>query len=267
LIQHFALGINTWFRSWGFISRNGLMHYFLYPLLIGILWYMGMAVFIIECIDYLWTSFGPDITYDPIPNAGWIEQARAVLSEIGKYALAFVIGILIFYSSLKISKYIILIAMSPVMSMLSEKTNDILEGKSNPFSMQQLIRDVLRGTVLAIRNMFIELILIWAIGLINIFITIAVPPLGLILIPFIPLISFIVGAYFFGFSTMDYTNERHRLSIAQSIQLIRKNKGIAIANGSIFALLFRIPVIGVSICTVTCTVSACIAMKESRERV
>jgi CysZ protein len=265
MINQFALGIRTWFQSWGFISRNGLMHYFLYPLIIGIIWHMGMTVFILETVQFLWAEFGPQLDVEVIPEAGWWEQTKAVLAEISKYAIAFIISIILFYTSLKISKYIILMLMSPVMSLLSERTNDILEGRSIPFSMHQFIRDVVRGSALALRNMFLEIISIWIVGLAALLISAILPPLGLIISPFIPVISFFIGAYFFGFSTMDYTNERHRLSIKESIRSIREMKGIAIANGSIFALFFRIPIIGATITTITCTVAACIAIHEEKK--
>jgi CysZ protein len=227
---------------------------------------MGMSVFILETVQYLWAEFGPDISINALPNDTWWEQFKALLAEISKYALAFVISVILFYTSLKISKYIILMLMSPVMSLLSERTNEILEGKTIPFSLHQFIRDVARGLVLALRNMILEIISIWAVGIAAILVTSAVPPLGLFITPMLPVLSFLIGAYFFGFSTMDYTNERHRLSIRESITKIRQLKGVAIANGTIFALLFRIPIIGAMITTITCTVAACIAMHEDREK-
>jgi CysZ protein len=233
-------------------------------MVIGIIWHMGMAIFILEIVQYLWAEFGPQFTSDAIPNGTWWEQTKVVLAEISKYALAFVVSIILFYTSLKISKYVILILMSPIMSLLSERTNDILEGRNNPFSLHQFIRDVFRGSVLALRNMFLELIIIWIIGISALLITAIIPPLGFIISPLIPVISFFVGAYFFGFSTMDYTNERHRVSIRESIRNIRQQKGIALANGSIFALFFRIPIIGATVTTITCTVAACLAMHENR---
>lgn len=264
MLNQFSLGIRTWFQSWSFISRNGLMHYFLYPLIIGIIWYMGMGIFIVEIVQYLWAEFGPQITFNAIPNGTWWEQTKIVLAEISKYALSVVVTIILFYTSLKISKYIILILMSPIMSLLSERTNDILEGRINPFSLHQFVRDVIRGSALALRNMFLELIIIWIIGISAYLISTFIPPLGLLISPFIPIISFFVGAYFFGFSTMDYTNERHRLSIRESIQNIRQQKGVALANGSIFALLFILPIIGAMVATITCTVAACLAMQKNR---
>jgi CysZ protein len=266
MLQQFAAGIRTWFESWRFLSRHGLLHYFLYPLAIGIIWFMGMTAFIYETVQYAWNEYGPELTVNALPNDTWWEQVLAFFAEISKYSMALLIAVLLSYTAIKISKYVILMLMSPVMSLLSERTNDILEGQTHPFRLHQFIRDVVRGSALALRNLFLEILSIWAVGLAGILITTVAPPLSLIITPLIPVISFFIGAYFFGFSTMDYTNERHRLSIRESIRKIRQLKGIAIGNGTIFALLFRIPILGATVTTITCTVAACIAMHEEKNR-
>ncbi len=49
-------------------------------------------------------------------------------------------------------KYIWLIVGSPVFGYLSEKTESIIEGKDYPFSFKQLMKDIVRGVRLALRN-------------------------------------------------------------------------------------------------------------------
>ena len=96
------------------------------------------------------------------------------------------------------------------------------------------------------------------------------PPLSIITTPITTVVIFLVGAYYYGFATMDYTNERYRLSVKESTQMIRKYKGLAVANGSIFSLWLIIPIIGTYIGTVfapiTCTVGATLALLEEREK-
>ena len=70
-----------------------------------------------------------------------------------------------------------------------------------------------------------------------------------IVIGFIPVIgwlisflgNFVISSYFYGFSFMDYTNERQRLSLKDSIAYISNNKGLAIGIGSVFVFCFFIP--------------------------
>ena len=41
-----------------------------------------------------------------------------------------------------------------------------------------------------------------------------------------------------------YTNERHQLSIKQSVKLVRRKKGLAIGLGMVFYMSFFIPFLG-----------------------
>ena len=73
-----------------------------------------------------------------------------------------------------------------------------------------------------------------------------------VLLGFVPLIGWaisifgnvIVTSYFYGFSFMDYSNERNKLSIKESVNFIRKKRGIAIGIGLVFYCCLLIPIIG-----------------------
>ena len=128
--------------------------------------------------------------------------------------------------------------MSPILAYLSEKTEKIVLGTNYPFSWLQLFKDIWRGVILATRNFFIEIS-----SIILLFLVSFIPIIGLISSPLL----FIVSAYFYGASFLDYTCERRGLKIKDSIRFIRKNKGLAIANGSLFAFALLVPIIGVSL--------------------
>jgi CysZ protein len=109
---------------------------------------------------------------------------------------------------------------------------------------------------MAIRNMLIELfflILAIIIGFI--------PVIGL----FAAILLFFVSAYFYGFSFIDYYNERKRLSIKQSTEIVKKHKGLAISNGGVFALSLLVPFCGsylVLFVSIISVVAATMAMVE-----
>lgn len=258
----FFNAISTWFASWRFISANGLAHYFLYPILISILLSMGAVVLIRKLVSYILDYITPFISHTPVADGTWWDKTLEVLSNVGTYAIAFLLWLLSIYIFNKFHKYIVLIIMSPVMALLSERTSEILTGKTIPFDGRQLVRDVVRGIGIAFRNLFVELFLGLVVWFAGIYLTIFIPPLGVLVAPVLVVISFLISAYFYGFSILDYSNERKKLSMAESIKDIRKNKGLAAGTGSLFVFWMMIPFIGVSIATITCTVAGTMAYER-----
>jgi CysZ protein len=147
--------------------------------------------------------------------------------------------------------------MSPIMALISERTEEIITGKVYPFNLAQFIKDIARGVVIALRNMFIEFGFIF-LG----FFIVWIPVIGWIGALFLIVLSY----YFYGFSMIDYVSERRRMGISQSVDYVRKNKGLSIGNGFVFSLLFAIPLIGGMLAAVLSPVAACIAVLELENR-
>ena len=59
-----------------------------------------------------------------------------------------------------------------------------------------------------------------------------------------PLIGLLIECYYLGFSMIDYSCERNKLSTSQSIAFIGRHKGLAIGNGLVFYLMHFIPILG-----------------------
>lgn len=262
-LRSFFNAIGVWFGSWKFIFHNGLAHFFLYPIIISIVLSMGAIVLIKLFVDFIMGYVNSYFQYEPLDQGLW-QNLRTVFSDIGKYTTAFIIFILTFYLFNRVRKYLVLALMSPIMALLSERTDEILSGASFPFNKTQFIRDIFRGILLAVRNLFLELFLTLLMWGVAIYLSLALPFLGIILAPLIAVVSFLIGAYFFGFSTMDYHNERRRLNMRQSITYVRKNRGTALGIGTVFSLLFMLPFVGVAVGTITCIVTTMMLMNEKQ---
>ena len=163
---------------------------------------------------------------------------------------------ILFYFSL--FKYLFLIIGSPVFAYLSEKTESIMEGKDFPFSFKQLFADIMRGIKLALRNT------LWQ----------TVYTISLLILSFIPLVGWVVpvtivlvDCYYYGFSMLDYSCERHRLSPSESIAFIGKHKGLAIGNGIVFYLMHLLPVIGWVLAPAYAVVAATISLYHRDDKV
>ena len=146
--------------------------------------------------------------------------------------------IMLFITGLFAYRYILLIVISPMLSILSEKVEQLY--MDNPdhqmpgFSVRKLARDVSRGIRLTIRNLIRELSYTIALFLLGF-----IPGASVFTTP----LTFGVQSYYAGFANMDFTMERY-MNVKERIQFVKNNKGMAIGNGIIFLLLLMIPVLG-----------------------
>jgi len=109
-------------------------------------------------------------------------------------------------------------------------------GNYYPFELKQTLHDVKRGVRIALRNIMWEYIFFLLI-LIVAFVGWESPTTSPIFY-----LTYLVGFFYYGFSFIDYINERRRLDIDQSIHFMRKHKGLAMAIGGVFSLMIFVPV-------------------------
>lgn len=264
--KDFALGIKTYFQSFRFIRKNGLWPYYLYPLAFIIAFAIFAGWGISTMSEWLTPWLYDLLNLEPLPGDSWWEKTLNFLEDAGKYLIGFIVWVSFAFVYYKISKYVVIIAMSPIMAFVSERTEKILNGTQVPFAWGQFFKDILRGIILALRNLVIEIGFIIILGILGLVIGLVFPPIAIVTTPLFAILTFAIGAYFYGFSTMDYTSERRKLSINESIKFIRKHKGVALANGTIFTLWLIVPIFGTYVGTIfapiTCTVGATLAIHE-----
>ncbi|MBL0144986.1 MAG: EI24 domain-containing protein [Chitinophagaceae bacterium] len=230
MLKEIITAIQAYFQTHRFISKHRLWKWIFIPgLIYALLFCAGMYFF--------WKSSNSAISFMLLKTGikDWMESIHNSwlnwLFIFGQIMLQLVF--LLFYFSL--FKYIFLVIGSPVFAYLSEKTEGIIEGKDFPFSFKQLLKDIARGIKLAFRNMLWQ-----TVYTVSILILSFIPVIGWIT----PLIALFVECYYFGFSMLDYSCERNRLSTSQSIAFIGRHKGLAVGNGLIFYLMHFIPVLG-----------------------
>lgn len=253
--ESFGLGVTTYFEGFGFIFKQGLWYYLFFPVALSFLLFLA-------------TYFGADLVREWVSNqvlemlgvaavegdgiiSGTWNTIVAWFTSAAETIVTIVVWVFVGYIFLRFQKYITLILLSPVLAYLSEQTEKKLTGNDYPFNMDQFVRDIWRGILIALRNMIIEFGFIIACSVVTFFVP--------ILFPFTALFLFIIGAYFYGFSMIDYANERRRLSVSESVRFIRQNKGMSIANGALFQVLLWIPYIGFVFAPIVGVVGATIA--------
>lgn len=253
LLKDFGRGISNYGSAIEFIFKHRLYPFFLVPLLLNLLlFYLGFQFtnsLSTEVINYLSSTW----------NIGnWDFKGAEFLSHAINFFIYLILKLFFFLLFAFIGGYVVLFLLSPFLAFLSEKTEMILTKGSTPFSIKQLIKDSWRGMRLAIQNFFLE------VGLtLFLFFLSFIPIAGLISAPLL----FFVSAYFYGFSFMDYTLERKQMSLRQSKRFIQRNKGLALGNGSIFAMVLLIPIIGVGLSgfvAMISTVAATLSLQKKK---
>ena len=148
-------------------------------------------------------------------------------------------------------KYLFLIVGSPLFAYLSEKTEAIIEGKDLPFNTAQFFKDIVRGIKLSVRNSLWQ-----TVYTISILVLSLIPILGWLT----PAIAVIIECYYYGFSMLDYSMERHKKSPAESIYYVSSHKGLAIGNGLVFYCMHLLPIIGWILAPAYAVVAATLSM-------
>lgn len=251
VFSSFFKGIDYFFKGLSFLFSRGLWLYMLYPFL---LW-VGMFAATIFLVGGLVESI--------------VEWLRAYLTEFfaGKsiytFDLDFLVTAITFITNLllrlafyfiggTIVKYLTLLLLSPMLSRLSEVLESKLTGRKFEFSFGQFMKDVVRGAGITLRNMIFEYLFIIAGFAICFFF----PPAVFIVTP----VLFFVSCYYYGFTMMDYSCERHRMSIAEGTAFIKQNKALVCGIGCCLWLLFKIPTLYGDLIAITIgPAAACIA--------
>ena len=230
LFKNFGRGIGAYGKALSMIFSKGLWWFFLFPIALNVLMMIASWLGIVSLADAAeaWTNGALKFEDDSFFLAEYLQSNSGFISSAVGWAVWFISKLLFFVLYGLFGGYIIIMLMSPVFAVLSEKTEGILTGNKYPFNGDQMMRDVVRGIMIAFRNMFIELGYMIVIFVLSFFIPILGGVIGAVIL-------FFIASYFYGFAFIDYTNERRRLSLKQSVQFIRANKGLAIGNGIVFA--------------------------------
>ena len=221
-MKNILSGIKAYFGAFELISKLKLWKYFAVPMLISFF----TAVLIGVAAYGLSDTMGFFISKLWIWN--WGKEAFTAIANIIGGLFIIIIGLILF-------KHIILALSAPFMSPVSEKIESYLVGEIQTRRKTSFTEQLWRGIRINIRNLSFELLLTIPILLLGF-----IPVIGI----FSTLLLLLVQAYYAGFGNMDYTLERH-FKYNESIQFVKKNRGIAIGNGIIFILFLLIPVIGV----------------------
>lgn len=213
--------------SFGFIRTQKMSFVYLIIIIFAILWFVGGSVAATSARDAI---------------IGWIESSLTSADIFPSWLNTFISGLagfLVMVLSITIfgmlGGTVVLCAMSPIFSIVTEKCYSSLTGQRNKSGVRQLFVSIGRGIGVSLYNVFWQFLLLIAFFLLSF-----VPIVGLVS----PFGVLLVNSYFFGSSMTDYSMELHQMKLTDSVTFARNNKGLMTGIGLPFALAVCLPWIG-----------------------
>ena len=250
MLKEIIIAIQSYIEAYRFIVKHRLWRLIFVPgLIYAILFFAGIILFwnsSDSAIQFLLHISGLETWMNTM--GGWLK----FLFIFGQIVLKLVLMLLYF----SLFKYLFLIIGSPLFAYLSEKTEAIIEGKEFPFSLAQLLKDIIRGLRIALRNALWQ-----TVYTVSILILSFIPVVGW----FTPFFALLIECYYFGFSMLDYSSERNKLSPSQSIAFIGKHKGLAIGNGIVFYLMHTVIIVGWILAPGYAVIAATLSLLKTRQ--
>lgn len=219
-MKNFILGIKCHFKALKFLIKHKF-------------WWYSLVPFIVFTGIYSLGFYLGSLENQSLPS-----EDDDILKSIWYYLFNGIV-LLLSYALLNFTRYIVIILISPVLSTISQRTEKILTGNKYKFNLSQLFKDIIRALKLAFRNIVYEfsfiVIVIVSFWIIGMFFTDHIIIISMIEKVIIMMIAF----YYYGFAFLDYTLERMRFSVEDSVKYMRKHRGLAISIGIVFTPIFH----------------------------
>lgn len=224
-IKELFNGLYAYIRAHRVISEHKLRRYVIIP---GV-----MSVCYIFLLIFLGRLYFTDIS--AYITGHWIPSSikgnvTVTITSVLLWILLLLIGYITY-------KQMILIFFSPILSYLSELTETAVYNEPAPeFTFGNLVRDIVRGLIINLRNLFLTLIL-----MMTAWVTMLIPGFG-------PAVStslmLLIQFFYDGSGLVDYTLERKRYSVRESIHFVKTHRARVVGVGMGFMLILFIPLVG-----------------------
>ena len=220
-------GVKAYGPASGLLFSRGIWHFMLWPIVIAVLLFVAGGALMGWLGDWCWGYV-----------EGWLEgwlgekESWGWVRELGGVLMWLITGLIYYLFFMMFGGYVVMMVMSPIYSWLSERGEHKLTGVEYPFSWRQFGWEVWRGIVITLRGMFLQLLTTVVLMFFSF-----IPVVGVVG----PLLIFLTGAYFYGFTFMDYAIERKRLRVRETERFVWHHAGVAVGVGMVFMLVMMVP--------------------------
>lgn len=253
MLKEIVIAIQSYGKAHRFIQEHKLWKWIIIPgiiyaLLFGVsMYFFGKTA--TGVIEYLTNAMG---------IREWIQKLQNSFLGFLFTVAGIILWMILMFFYFSLFKYIWLILGSPIFAYLSEKTESIIEGKDYPFNLKQLLKDAYRGVRLALRNTLWQ-----TVYTVSILILSFIPLIGWAT----PILALFIECYYYGFSMLDYSFERNKLTMQQGIEFTGRHKGLAIGNGIVFYLMHGFLFIGWIFAPAYAVIAATISIIDQKKNI
>lgn len=224
-MREFLTGAKAYWRGWKLAWREHLWPYLFLPGLISV-WYFPAVAFLGyryggKVVAYLRDNWLPEFMR---------HQTYVVMLTILLTIVALYVGFVLF-------RNVVMILYSPVLSILSRKTEERAGAGTNlPTETSSAVKGMIRGIGMSVISLALALLcLVGCMGLL------LVPVLGQIaMVVLLPLSQMFLA----GLGFMDPTLERRGFGVMASFRFAWRHRARVLGGGAVFLLLAGIPVLG-----------------------
>ena len=245
MLDDYLQGLKAYSSAHKLVTKHNLWGFVILPGILSTLFFIGLSILGWNVSDPIsaWLLGLFPATWE-VASIGWLTTATNLLI----FTSILLLGMFIV-------KYLVLIVLSPMLSYLSEKTEEIaFGGADGKMNLKEMLKDVVRAIRLNSRNLIRELVITFVLYII--------PGVNVAA----PVLVFFVQSYYGGFGLMDFTLERKRLNVSESIQFVRKRRGLALGLGTGYMLWSFVPIIGWFIGPTYGTIAATIVSIEAQKQ-
>jgi len=241
LLKEIVIAIQGYENARLFIKQHRFFRWIIIPgIIYTVLFIAGMFIF--------WQSSDTVVSWisQRLRIEAWLQAERSEWLSFLLVMTGMMLRLILVLFYFSFFKYLILIIGSPLFAYLSEKTEAILEGKEYTFDWSSIRRDCARSIRLDLRNCGWQSVYLLALILLSM-----IPVAGWIT----PVIALLIECYYFGFSMLDYSFARARLTPEQSIRFMGEHKGLAIGNGFLFYIMHILILLAPAYAVIAATLS------------
>lgn len=252
-MKAFYFGFSSFFRGVSFSLQN-FKRFYLFPIILWLFLVVGLSSSLSSWLIphvYDWFSSLIGIEFKVTqPVDHWKDYLKIGLD----WGIVIGVKLMVWYILGRYMKYIVLILLSPLFAYLSERTEELVSGVTYPFKFQQFLKDILRGVLIILRNMFFETIFM----LVGVAVSFIFPFLS----PLVLIVLFLINSYFMAFNFFDYVVERKRMGLNKSTRYMRSNKYTLLGFGVAYNLVALFPFFDWTIAPLSATSGAVLADLE-----